>query len=74
MCKSIPAALLARNSAFWHTQDMEIETHEADSMAAIGERLRLLRVALGFNQAEMAERHGVESQQAWGNYERGDRL
>lgn len=68
-----PDALLGGNGAFWHIPRMELEPHEADSMAAIGERLRMLRVALGHSQTEMAERYGVESQQAWGNYERGER-
>ncbi|KAA0117850.1 XRE family transcriptional regulator [Methylobacterium sp. P1-11] len=52
---------------------MQIETHEADSMSAIGERLRLLRTVLDLSQGQMAERHGVESQQAWANYERAER-
>jgi len=68
-----PKALLGDNAAFWHIPNMDIETREADSLTAIGERLRLLRSALDLSQEEMAVRYGVESQQAWGNYERGER-
>lgn len=71
--RQYPNALLGDPGAFWHIPHMDIETREADSQTAIGERLRMLRTALDLSQAEAADRFGVESQQAWGNYERGER-
>lgn len=68
-----PNALLAHNDAFWHTYHMISPPSEADSPEAIGERLKLLRSALGLSQTQMAERYGLESQQAWANYERAKR-
>lgn len=68
-----PSASLSHNDAFCYVPPMNIDASEPDSMEAIGERLRLLRAALGFTQEQMAERHGIESQQAWANYERGER-
>lgn len=68
-----PELSLLPTEAFCYVSGMDIDAREADSMEAIGERLRLLRTALGFTQEQYAERHGVESQQAWANYERGER-
>lgn len=77
--------VVPRNTAFrcWNAKagigyknnmvDASIQAREADTPEDICARLKVLRRAFGLTQAEMAERLGLGSQQAWQNYETGKR-